>query len=126
MNRAAITLLGFLIAGDALRAEPFRDGDVFAALIDGQIAQASRSGRIRGGLDTGSRGELTGMCFDADDERHGVKRRVVLPAACEGDASKPKVAVPSVLELFDSFSARLSEVNSPPPPAAPPEPSTAG
>ncbi len=50
----------------SLRADEFRNGDVFAAMQDGDIAHLSGQARVRELLDTGARGPLTGMCFDAE------------------------------------------------------------
>ncbi len=43
---------------------PFQDGDVFAGLAHGRIAQVSSRGQFRRYLNTGASGALTGMCFD--------------------------------------------------------------
>ncbi len=66
MKPTVVSVLGILMVAASLKGEPFQNGDVFVALVDGQIVQASKDGQIRGVLNTEARGALTGMCFDVE------------------------------------------------------------
>ncbi len=68
-TRHLVTAWCLLAAGTAveapLRGQELQNGDVFAALLEGNIAQLTQRGQASRLLNTRSRGELTGMCFDA-------------------------------------------------------------
>ncbi|MEM8929902.1 MAG: hypothetical protein AAGE94_01940 [Acidobacteriota bacterium] len=69
MNRVvlAVGVLVVLAAVVPAVAEPFVDGEVFAGLPGGQVARFGADGTARGSLRAPSGGQMTGMCFDADD-----------------------------------------------------------
>ncbi|MCG8461228.1 MAG: hypothetical protein MI919_33495, partial [Holophagales bacterium] len=62
-------LLGALVATGA-GAQPFRDGEVFAGLPGGEIARHSPDGSKSGSLRVPSGGQMTGMCFDAQNRMY--------------------------------------------------------